>query len=134
MCGKMRRLADICGACITNGNKSLRLIGEAGMESPDLTSQQALQANLTRIVSWWKMDCGSRIYHRQKFRELAGQSVRVAITDEGYKLTATIPEGPGHLESAVLILDRNFHPIRETMRFLVVPRARVQCCTDGLAT
>ena len=38
----------------------------------------------------WKQDLSS-----QKFRELAGQSVRVAITDEGYKLTATIPEGPG---------------------------------------
>ena len=61
----------------------------------------------------WKQGLSS-----QKFRELGGQSVRVAITDEGYELTATIAEGHGHLESAVLILDRNFHPIRETMRFL----------------
>ena len=50
MCGKMRRLADICVAYITNGNNSLRLIGAAGMVSPDLTSQ-SLQTNLMRIVS-----------------------------------------------------------------------------------
>jgi len=60
----------------------------------------------------WKQDISA-----SSFRTLSGRRAQVRSAGDGYELTsASMPDGPIHLVSAVLVLDRQLRPIKETLR------------------
>lgn len=63
----------------------------------------------TRAV--WQQDVSARAFH-----ELTNQQMRIRVVGEDYELaSAGISNGPPHLLSATLVLDRHLHVVGETL-------------------